>query len=489
MEALELDNNNANTSILLLRDKTRNMISNLLNPRKLLRTEQGIPRDWQGLAELCGISGELIPSILNDKDPTAKVLKLWHDQSKTDATVGKLISYFDQMDRTDVVDDVSPLIAEDLKYYKEHPPNSKSVAAFDLEADKHILTRDDVMRINEGLEPQRYDAFVLFADDDIDFATELIENMEKNYNLKFCVKERDLVVGGSEHDAVIKLIAERCGRLIVIISPAFLESNANKFFYSLAQSIAIEQRQRKIIPCIYKECGSLPPELSCYFKLDFRRTGAFFNFWDRLYDSIRVPEYKHKMKLSLPENSLFRREDMTSNLQVGNAVYRSDSYPNQLLAPNDLKSAMHKDSDSSQNISHSVKFSSSMSNLPTTEVPQDNMAPSTSANSLGKYQEQGVRKTLSFYKKIKSLGSIFPKSKSKSGKQTSEQELAVKIDGKQNGKIPQNTEVDKNKIKDSKTEDKEIIDMGKSIKEEKKEKKKKIFSLKRNKKKAVLADT
>lgn len=106
------------------------------------------------------------------------------------------------------------------------------------------MTIDDVNRISEGLDPQTYDAFVLFADDDIDFATELIETMEKQYNLKFCVKGRDLVGGGFEHDSVIKLISERCRRLIVILSPAFLESSSNKFFYSFAQAIGIGMKQQ-----------------------------------------------------------------------------------------------------------------------------------------------------------------------------------------------------------------------------------------------------
>ncbi|KAH1003012.1 hypothetical protein HUJ05_010964 [Dendroctonus ponderosae] len=249
-------------------------------------TIPSICRDWHGVAEKAGLSGELIRSLANDPDPTGKVLKMWSDTWKSEATISKLIGYLEDLDRLDVVDDVLPLIADDLRFFQENLANGKTVAAFDLDLDKHILTRDDVFRMQEGLEPQLYDAFVLFDDDDIAFATEIIDNMEKNHDMKFCIKERDLVAGGSEHDAVIKLIAERCARLIVVISPAFLESNANKFFYSVAQSISIEQRQRKIIPCIYKDCGKLPPELDCYFKLDFRRSGALWNFWEKLRDSI-----------------------------------------------------------------------------------------------------------------------------------------------------------------------------------------------------------
>lgn len=44
MDASGSDNNNANSSILVLKANTRSMISNLLNPRKFLKTDRGIPR-------------------------------------------------------------------------------------------------------------------------------------------------------------------------------------------------------------------------------------------------------------------------------------------------------------------------------------------------------------------------------------------------------------------------------------------------------------
>lgn len=48
------------------------------------------------------------------------------------------------------------------------------------------------------------------------------------------------MVGGQfEHEAVMNLIAERCNRLVVIVSPAFFESAANTFFTNFAQAIAI----------------------------------------------------------------------------------------------------------------------------------------------------------------------------------------------------------------------------------------------------------
>lgn len=129
------------------------------------------------------------------------------------------------------------LTAADITYYKNLPKTT--VKPLDLQHDKLILTIDDVTNIEKGLPLQNYDAFVLFDDDDIVRATELIEKLEKEYKFKLCVTERDLVGGNLEFDAVTRLITERCNRMIVIISPAFLESQANKFFLKFAQALGI----------------------------------------------------------------------------------------------------------------------------------------------------------------------------------------------------------------------------------------------------------
>lgn len=132
------------------------------------------------------------------------------------------------------------ILVKDILYFINEPEKIKSVLPISDDADKHILTIDDVNRIHQGLDTQTYDAFVVFADEDIDFATELIEIMEKQYGLKLCVKERDLVAGlHFEHKAIIELISERCNRLIVIISPAYLKSSANKFVVNYAQALGI----------------------------------------------------------------------------------------------------------------------------------------------------------------------------------------------------------------------------------------------------------
>lgn len=132
-------------------------------------------------------------------------------------------------------------VEKDIEVFKKEPENpTTDVSLVEDHVDRHILTRDDLSRLNQGLDTQNYDAFVVFADEDIDFATELIDTMEKQYGLKLCVKERDLVAGLQfEYKAIIELISERCNRLIVILSPAYLKSSANKFVVDYAQALGI----------------------------------------------------------------------------------------------------------------------------------------------------------------------------------------------------------------------------------------------------------
>lgn len=306
----DTEKSNRNVSVYALRTKTRTILSSLLNPVKVLPSDAGLPRDWRGLAELVGIGGERIPQMHTESDPTVKVLNLWSDADRNNSTVAKLLEHLETLDRFDAIDDVKPLIDEDIQIYRDrltktaHQPFINNLTS--TPEDTTILTVDDLPRIRSGLEPQHYDAFVLFADDDIDFATQLIDTLEKTYKLKLCVKDRDVVGGTIELDVIVRLIAERCNRLVVIISQSFFLSNANKYFVSFAQSIGIEQGKRKIIPCIYSSC-KIPPELSCYFMLDYTKAGKLWNFWDKLYDSIQVSKAGSRCEVARSVSMQVRR--------------------------------------------------------------------------------------------------------------------------------------------------------------------------------------
>ena len=76
------------------------------------------------------------------------------------------------------------LESNSLEYAKNLNSLNTSVANVNLESDKVILTTDDVIRLENGMEPQIYDAYILYAEEDVNFATEIIETMESKYNLK-----------------------------------------------------------------------------------------------------------------------------------------------------------------------------------------------------------------------------------------------------------------------------------------------------------------
>lgn len=279
-------------SVYALRSNTITKISNSLNPVKIIPTEEGLLRDWRGLAHLAGIDGETVLSLSCKSDPTAEVFKLWKRNNGQNeiASLGLLRLCLSKMDRWDIVDDTSEMFEQDVKEFIKRQDNADySASSVGISVDKDILTVDDVCRIERGLQPQNYDAYLLFAEDDVDFAMQIVDKMENSYKLKLCVKDRDLVGGLTfEHEAIMKLIAERCNRLIIVVSPSFLRSEANKFFMKFAQALGIEQRQRKVVPCLYQRC-QLPPELSYYFLLDFNRAGKLWNFWEKLRDSIQAP--------------------------------------------------------------------------------------------------------------------------------------------------------------------------------------------------------
>lgn len=77
-----------------------------------------------------------------------------------------------------------PFTVEDSKFYlksktKTHEPNTLNVANINSNIDEsNLLTVHDVELAKQGMAPQHYDAYVLFADEDINFATEIIEKME-----------------------------------------------------------------------------------------------------------------------------------------------------------------------------------------------------------------------------------------------------------------------------------------------------------------------
>ncbi|XP_024888101.1 myeloid differentiation primary response protein MyD88 isoform X2 [Temnothorax curvispinosus] len=266
---------------------TRQIVATMLNPMKVLPSDNGLPRDWRGLAHLLELSMDVVSLLTSHSDPTMHMFTML-DKNKKDITMKNFQAIMEQMDRWDIIDDTEALFQSDAERYLEHRQRAQVSADPIDECDEEILTLGDIHRSRQGLKTQYYDAFLLYVEEDNDFAKEMVEKLETQFNLKLCLKDRDLVAGVQfEHDAVMKLISDRCNRLLVIVSPSFLKSSANKFFLNYTTALSIEKRQRKIIPCIYKSC-ELPVQLRYIYNLDYNHKGLY-DFWGKLRDSIQVP--------------------------------------------------------------------------------------------------------------------------------------------------------------------------------------------------------
>lgn len=134
---------------------------------------------------------------------------------------------------------------------------------------------DDVQRYRKGLPLRIYDAFLLYVSADEEFAKQLITTLEGRFNLRvsklpigtqvlvlkllfkrlllnfvfllqLCEKDRDFRGGiDIEWSAIFKIISKRCRKLLVILSPEFLQSDYHTYFVQLTQSLTF----RKIFSC------------------------------------------------------------------------------------------------------------------------------------------------------------------------------------------------------------------------------------------------
>ncbi|XP_065081945.1 myeloid differentiation primary response protein MyD88 [Ochlerotatus camptorhynchus] len=269
-----------------LNHRSYQLLSALLNKTKIFKSEDGYYRDWRGLFQVLKLEHYHKAELDKHINPTKRVLDLWQE-SLRGANLKELQHVLGQIDRWDILDDSNKLLCEDAEKFMANQSNEVNITdaadnSTSLVSDEDIITKDDTRH-----KKQSYDAFILFADADIEFATKIMERMEER-KLKLCVKDRDLLAGiNFEHDAIIKLISERCRRLVVVISKEFLKSPLHNFFVMFAQALQIEQKKRKIIPCVYERL-ELPANLKFYFILDYKRSNKLYNFWDKLEDAIKA---------------------------------------------------------------------------------------------------------------------------------------------------------------------------------------------------------
>ncbi|XP_030373507.1 myeloid differentiation primary response protein MyD88 isoform X2 [Scaptodrosophila lebanonensis] len=278
--------------------ETRKQLACMLNRKKVLRSEEGYERDWRGIATLAR-QANYIPD--QTPNPMELVLRNWTLNNPETATFGHLEKYLGIIDRWDVRDDIQENMTKDTQIYNnkqrllEHARECPSPIRVSTETnnnhlgrDINILTAEDVTCLQQGRPLPTYNACVLYAEADIEHATEIMRNLEDpRYNFKLFLKHRDLLGGVPfEHVELSNFMATRCNHLIVVLTDEFLKSPENKYLVNFTHKLQIENQTRKIIQIVYNHNMVIPHTLAIYTYLNYAAHSSLYNFWDKLAKSL-----------------------------------------------------------------------------------------------------------------------------------------------------------------------------------------------------------
>lgn len=255
-------------------------LSNLqaLNLRQLVPTENGLARDYRGLAELMGFSPvEVETRFKRSYNPIrslidASVNRDLNIKSNLETpSVNTLLKMLEKIERFDVIDDLLPSLVK----LAQNCSSIEIMKADRLRLERRLLedpTSGNFDKLTIGDTNQNsailYDAFICFAPDDFKYAEELICFLEER-NKRVAIAE-DLLPGRFEHDALMRLIESRCRKVIVLLTPNFLSSRECEFRSKFASELAIRSGSHNIIPVICEHCEDslLPSMIKVLSKID-----------------------------------------------------------------------------------------------------------------------------------------------------------------------------------------------------------------------------
>uniref|UniRef100_A0A1A7X0D0 Myeloid differentiation primary response protein MyD88 n=1 Tax=Iconisemion striatum TaxID=60296 RepID=A0A1A7X0D0_9TELE len=258
-----------------------------------LNPKHTVAADWMDVAQAMGFEYLEIQNYETREDPTKAVLNDW--AAREGATVAKLLSILDQRDRKDIVEELRPLIVEDVRKYKENLEKKSEPPVQVPEVDSCVPRTPERVGITveddpEGA-PELFDAFICYCQSDFQFVHEMIRELEQTqYKLKLCVFDRDVLPGSCVWTITSELIERRCKRMVVVISDEYLESDACDFQTKFALSLCPGARSKRLIPVIYKSMSKQFPSILRFLTVcDYTRPCTQAWFWVRLAKALSLP--------------------------------------------------------------------------------------------------------------------------------------------------------------------------------------------------------
>ncbi|XP_042255564.1 myeloid differentiation primary response protein MyD88 [Thunnus maccoyii] len=274
------------TPLIALNVSFRKKLGLYLNPRNT------VAADWMAVAEVMGFSYLEIKNYESSNNATMKVLEDWQARS-SDATVGKLLSILKEVERKDIVEDLRPLIDEDVRRYWEQQKKRKAEPPVQVHEVDSCVPRPTGITLEDDPEgaPELFDAFICYCESDIEFVHEMIRELEQTeYKLKLCVFDRNVLPGSCVWTITSELIERRCKRMVVVISDEYLDSDACDFQTKFALSLCPGARSKRLIPVVYKSMTKpFPSILRFLTKCDYTRPCTQAWFWVRLAKALSLP--------------------------------------------------------------------------------------------------------------------------------------------------------------------------------------------------------
>ncbi|KAK5604048.1 Myeloid differentiation primary response protein MyD88 [Crenichthys baileyi] len=259
-----------------------------------LNPKHTVAADWTAVAETMGFSYLEIKNYETSRNPTKIVLDDWAARN-SDASVRKLLSILEEVERKDIVEDLQPLIDEDVRKYLENQKKKAEPPVQVPEVDSCVprtlersgITVDDV----PGGTPETFDAFICYCQSDFAFVHEMIRELEQTeYKLKLCVFDRDVLPGSCVWTITSELIERRCKRMVVVISDEYLDSDACDFQTKFALSLCPGARSKRLIPVVYKSMTKPFPSILRFLTIcDYTRPCTQAWFWIRLAKALSLP--------------------------------------------------------------------------------------------------------------------------------------------------------------------------------------------------------
>uniref|UniRef100_A0A336LLM5 CSON001312 protein n=1 Tax=Culicoides sonorensis TaxID=179676 RepID=A0A336LLM5_CULSO len=253
-----------------------------LNMEMIILSNEGEYRDWRGVlthAPVKKVFKDYLRSAKNT-DFMESIIAEWKNVRGNN--IESLQKILKEIDRYDIYEDTREYFLMDAEAYR----TKISKPLFDrTDKGAYIITGLDRKHVSLGLKLIIYDAFLMYSEEDEDFAALIKKTLEEKYGMNICTKDDFLGGIPFEHDVAMTLIGTRCRRLIIVLSKSFMNCPADVFISKYAQHIGIEKSHRKVVPCLKEEC-EVPSNFKILFQLRYFRDGKLFNFWQKLYEAV-----------------------------------------------------------------------------------------------------------------------------------------------------------------------------------------------------------